>query len=80
MSNGRELDALLKRGAERWIKSGPSSSPELISAIYKTALGRTPSEGEKALAAGIVGDPVQKEGLEDFLWAVCMHPEFQLIY
>jgi hypothetical protein len=80
MTNGRELDELMKKGAEHWIKTGPASSPELVAAIYKTAFGRAPSAGEKDLAAGMMGDPVRPEGLEDFLWAVCMHPEFQLIY
>ena len=35
---------------------------------------------EQKLAEQTVGNPVQKEGVEDLLWAMIMLPEFQLIY
>ena len=35
---------------------------------------------ERDLAQELIGKPARKEGLEDFLWAIAMLPEFQLIY
>ena len=32
------------------------------------------------MAEELIGKPVKKEGVEDFLWAMTMLPEFQLIY
>jgi hypothetical protein len=32
------------------------------------------------LARTLVGDKPTRDGVEDFLWAVVMLPEFQLIY
>ncbi len=80
LSNGKELDKLMVRGAEHWLGSKPFSSLDLVSDIYQQALGRAPTVLEERAALGLVGQPAGKEGLEDFLWAVCMHPEFQLIY
>jgi hypothetical protein len=48
--------------------------------LYKHALQRDASEQEIAAAAEIVGNPVTPEGVQDFLWALAMQPEFQLIY
>ena len=39
-----------------------------------------PTRQELQLAEELVGQPVRKEGVEDFLWAMAMLPEFQLIY
>ena len=80
LSNGKELDSLLKKGADRWLASGAYSSFDLVSGIYHAALGRNPTPREERAALQMVGQPASKEGIEDFLWAVCVHPEFQLIY
>jgi hypothetical protein len=32
------------------------------------------------LACEMIGSPAQPAGVEDFLWALTMLPEFQLIY
>jgi mono/diheme cytochrome c family protein len=80
LTNGRELDGLLKKGADHWLASGADSSLNLVSNIYDSAFGRRPLPAEEQTALEMVGQPASREGLEDFLWAVCMHPEFQIIY
>jgi hypothetical protein len=49
----------------------------LIARVYRHALGRPPSPAEQAAAREFgVSSPA---GLEDFLWAVAMSPEFQFV-
>ena len=80
LTNGETLDDLLKRGAQNLL-TAPSAAPgDLISTLYEKALGRKPTGPELQFAREIVGQPVQPAGVEDFLWAVTMLPEFQLIY
>jgi len=52
---------------------------QLIGRVYASALGRAPTPGEVGVAKDVVGANVTQEGVEDFLWAVVMLPEFQLI-
>jgi hypothetical protein len=52
--------------------------------IFTYALGRHPSQSERALALSTLVGPasprLSAEGLADLLWAVTMKPEFQFIY
>ena len=80
LTNGKQLDNLLKKGADHWLAANKSSSLDVISGVYESAFGRSPTLAETQTALQLVGQPAKKEGLEDFLWGVCMHPEFQLIY
>jgi len=80
LTNGKELDNLLKKGADHWLAANKNSSSDIISGVYESAFGRSPTLAETQTALQLVGQPAKKEGLEDFLWGVCMHPEFQLIY
>jgi len=80
LSNGQTLSKLLQQGAENSLSKSKSSSRELIGRLYESALGRQPTEPELKLAEHLVGKPATKEGVEDFLWAMAMLPEFQLIY
>ena len=57
-----------------------TAQPEIVGQLYGKALGRKPAPSEQKLAEQTVGNPVQKEGVEDLLWAMIMLPEFQLIY
>ena len=59
---------------------GKQTSAELVTELYGKALGRTPTAFEQSLAEQTIGNPVQREGVEDLLWAMIMLPEFQLIY
>jgi hypothetical protein len=79
LTNGGTLDATLKQGAERWLKSNGREPDTLVRSVFSTALGRNPLPQELAAGKELVGSPVTVEGIQDLLWAVTMLPEFQLI-
>jgi hypothetical protein len=60
----------------------PVKSPDqAIQYCYRAVLARDPSPGEIAIARRYLGDgPVQPAGLEDLLWSLLLHPEFQYIW
>ncbi len=81
LTNGAELARILGGGAEKVLaeKNGAKSS-DLAKELYRKALGRNPTSAELNTAREILGQPVQKAGMEDLMWALAMLPEFQLIY
>jgi len=79
LTNGETLADVLHRGAERIVKQ-KSNGRELIRSLYEQGVGREPTAAELDLAAQVVGEKTTPEGAEDFLWAMAMLPEFQLIY
>jgi hypothetical protein len=81
LTNGRTLTEMISEGAAKIIANRKQQvAARLVSDLYAKALGRKPTAAEQQLAEETVGNPVQKEGVEDLLWAVVMLPEFQLIY
>ena len=80
LTNGGTLAALLKEGADRRFVQSPLHPLGLIDVLYRQAVGRPPTPREATLAAAIVGSPARREGIEDFLWALTMLPEFQMIH
>ena len=79
LTNGATLFDVLKKGAKKMSTEKDVNADELIGRIYVKALGRAPTSREAATAKEIVGANVTPQGVEDFLWAVVMLPEFQLI-
>jgi mono/diheme cytochrome c family protein len=79
LTNGEALARWLRQGARRLVSHQPEPT-QLVVELYRQALGRTPTGEELRLAADWVGNPVREENVEDFLWALSMLPEFQLIY
>ncbi|CAN5267836.1 hypothetical protein BH09BAC4_BH09BAC4_07170 [soil metagenome] len=79
LTNGTTFNEALKRGAERWKAKYPSSDL-LVKELYRKSLGRDPMPKEMAKAQKIVGAQPSVEGIEDLVWAIALHPEFQLIY
>ena len=77
--NGTTLDAVLNRGARRWMKDGQHDPLSIVERAYRLAIGRSPSTAEKSTAASIVGTQPTVDGIHDLLWVVVMLPEFQLI-
>jgi hypothetical protein len=77
LTNGRTLANRLKAGAEKLAEEKDPN--KVASRIYLGALGRNPTPPELTTAIEVIGSPSQAEGVEDFLWAVAMLPEFQLI-
>ena len=79
LTNGTTFNTALKTGAEKW-KLTYSSPDSLVSDLYWKAFGRAPRPKELAVARKIVGDNLSLEGIQDLVWAITLHPEFQLIY
>lgn len=80
LTNGASLADWLARGADRLLADRPGNSRELVVRLYRHGLGRSPTAGELELARATVGEPLQRQGVQDFLWALSLLPEFQLIY
>ena len=79
LTNGTTFNEALKRGAEQWKAKYPSSDV-LVKELYRKSLGRDPKPKEMIVAQKIVGIQPSVEGIEDLVWAISLHPEFQLIY
>jgi hypothetical protein len=79
LTNGNQFNKVLKSGAKKW-KKQCKTSQELIQSVYKKALGREPESDEVKIALNVLGPSPQDDAVEDFLWAVMLLPEFQLIY
>ena len=79
LTNGEKFNAALERGARRWKAKYPTSDA-LVKNLYWKALGREPRPAELATAQRIVGDKPTIDGIQDLVWAISLHPEFQLIY
>ncbi len=79
MTNGETLSTILKKGAARLAGEGKSGKA-LVTEIFQQGLGRKPTAEEIKMAEEIIARPIKPEGVEDFLWAMTMLPEFQLIY
>ena len=79
LTNGTTFTETLKRGAERWKAKYPTTD-SLVTALYRKSLGRNPQPKELAVARKMLGKEPRVEGIEDLVWAISLHPEFQLIY
>lgn len=79
LTNGKTLADVLKIGAVE-LAAKNESNRKLVDDIYEQAIGRKPTKAEWKLARQLVGDQPKAADVEDFLWAVAMLPEFQLIY
>ena len=79
LTNGTTFNEALKRGAEQWKAKYPTSD-SLVKALYRKSLGRDPKPQEMLVAQRALGKQPSVEGIEDLVWAIALHPEFQLIY
>ena len=80
LTNGKTLDRIISWNSEQLLGQEHSSTAKLIKAVYSRGLSRKPTSGELKVLSGLVGTPASAEGVQDLLWAILMHPEFQLIY
>jgi hypothetical protein len=78
LTNGSTLNETLKKGAKRWLESYDDSD-QIITDIYLKALGRKPNDREHKVAKEMLGKTPQENTVQDFLWAVVLLPEFQVI-
>jgi hypothetical protein len=80
LSNGQILANLLTAGADNLRKSLPkATADELAERVYEQALCRKPTPQELSVVREIIGTNPTPDTLADFLWAVLMLPEFELI-
>lgn len=78
LSNGSLLADRLHEGARR-LASRSGSTEDKIRWVYAAALSRPPASGEFSVAREALGELPSIDALQDFLWAICMLPEFQLV-
>jgi hypothetical protein len=85
--NGPVLAGRLREGAKALLASewGRKEDPaEVVRGLYLRALGRGPTGEEVALAKPLLGSvkdgvAARQPGWEDFLWVLCMSPEFSFV-
>ena len=80
LTNGKTLDRIISWNSKQLLGQGHESTAGLISAVYKRGLSRKPSTTELDTFKTLVGTPATEQGIQDLLWTILMHPEFQLIY
>jgi hypothetical protein len=79
LTNGSQFNEAIKRGAEKWKEKYPD--PDImIKEIYRNAFGRLPVKGEQKIARRMLGKTPDVAAIQDFMWAIALHPEFQLIF
>jgi hypothetical protein len=79
ITNGTLFNDALKKAAIT-LKGKYANPSALIIEVYKRAFGRLPSKDEAATAEKALGANPSVEAVQDFLWAITLQPEFQLIY
>ncbi|ULQ54061.1 DUF1549 domain-containing protein [Flavihumibacter fluvii] len=79
LTNGNLFNEAMKKAAEKWTKNYPDPV-EMIRQVYRNALGRFPKKEEESVALKALKQAPTVTGVQDFLWAMALHPEFQLIY
>ncbi|MEX6686852.1 DUF1549 domain-containing protein [Danxiaibacter flavus] len=79
LTNGTLFNKAMERGAERLQQKYPDAKT-MIQEVYKSTLGRSPTNDEQAVAYKMLGDKPGKDAIQDFVWTMTLHPEFQLIY
>jgi hypothetical protein len=79
LTNGSMFYNALRKGASQWRKQSKTSE-ELARSVYNRALGRDPAAEEIKAAVKILAPVPDDSAVEDFLWAVMLLPEIQLIY
>lgn len=79
LTNGTLFNETMKKAAVKWKEKYPD--PEMmVKEIYRNTLGRLPDKQEISIAENALGKSPPVEAIQDFLWAMALHPEFQLIY
>ena len=79
MTNGATLDDTLRAASTRLAPEVAKDPAAWVEETYQYALARKATDAEKKAALETLGNPVKPEGVADFLWALVMLPEFQLV-
>jgi uncharacterized membrane protein/mono/diheme cytochrome c family protein len=80
LTNGTFLNAAVARGAGRWLSASAARPEVLVRQVYRQAFQRSPTRRELKAALKALGPKPRSDVVQDFLWAVVLLPEFQLIY
>jgi hypothetical protein len=80
LSNGETLASFIRVGARNILETSDADARALVQLLYVKGLQRLASEAEQTIGVELVGSPPTQEGLEDFIWALSMLPDFQLLY
>ncbi len=78
LANGQILADYLSKGA-RALEAEKKPTEERIDWLFRHALARQPSPSERTLLAEVASESAGNQEMEDLLWLVFMHPEFQII-
>lgn len=78
LTNGERLLNSLEQGARRW-RAHFEDPEELVNHCYEIILGRKPTSKEIALTTQVLGAEMDVENIQDFFWAMVLHPEVQFI-
>ncbi|MFM7102897.1 MAG: hypothetical protein ACKO3N_17205, partial [Verrucomicrobiota bacterium] len=79
LSNGSILAGRLARGADTLAGRFRSAPADLVTHVYRLALSRPPTRRELGAAREALGAAPTPAGVEDFLWSICLLPEFQFV-
>jgi uncharacterized membrane protein/mono/diheme cytochrome c family protein len=79
LTNGTRFNEAIQRGADAWKSKYPEMTT-LIREVYRKTLGRLPAREEEEIALKALGETPSTNAIQDFIWAMTLHPEFQLIY
>jgi len=78
LANGQILADYLAKGAQA-LEGQKKPTGERIDWLFRHALARLPSPTEKTILAEVAAESAGNQEMEDLLWMVFMHPEFQII-
>ena len=78
LTSGKDFYELLRK-ASKSLGQQKVSYRKLVNHLYLNILSREPTEDEMEMSVQMLEDPKQEILLEDFLWTLIMHPEFQFL-
>lgn len=79
LANGPDLADLLSRGSRKLLARGWQTPAEFVDWLWMSALCRNPTEAERRVALGLLGESLTEQGVADLLWSVVMLPEFATV-
>lgn len=79
LNNAKTLNEYLESGAQSIVTEQGQSLEKIVGWITRHALSRDPSASEMKVAREVFGEKINQEDIQDYLWAILMQPEFQLV-
>ena len=79
LNNVQTLADSLSRGAKTMLENRNSKPDQLVDNVYLMMLSRRPTDDERSIAIEALGFKPDEQAVQDFVWAILMQPEFQLL-